>query len=136
MARRLAPLLLTFLACKGGKPEIPTVPETRAEPRRDPAPEVKPHPDYPTPALAGTQELFLLEEPPRGPHVTDVKLPDRSLLKFSDHAYCELTLSRLTCSAAKARSQSSARWNVGRSGDHVVLAERLSPSGHVLETVL
>jgi len=102
---RLGPLPLALLAllaiasCRDGKSAVQPPPqqpppagasaEARAETRRA-EPELRPHPDYPTPALAGTQELFLLEEPPRGPHVTDVKLPDRSQLKFTDHAYCEL----------------------------------------------
>src|SRR5262252_2278416 len=136
--RRCPPLLvvLAIIGCRDGK-TVPPAPETRAEPRRDPAPaELRPHPDYPTAALAGTEELFLLEEPPRGPHVTDVKLPDPSQLKFTESAFCELTTSRLVCAGHPKAGVPSLHWNVGRSGDRIIVAERTSPTNHVLETLL
>ncbi len=138
MRRRPLILVLALVACRGGKPEIQAPPEPKPEAKIDPAPQAerRPDPDYPTAALAGTEELFLLEEPPRGPHVTDVKLPERGQLKFTEHAYCELTGSRLVCAAAKPKLPAAMRWSVGRAGERVVLAERVSPTGHVLETLL
>src|SRR5262249_27014583 len=137
--RKVAPLLvlaglLGTGGCKGSK---------AAEPKPvEPAPLVRtdlgqrpPHPDYPTPAMAGTEELFLLEEPPRGPHVTDVKLPDRAAVRFVEHASCDVVVGRVVCSASRGKP-GAMRWNVGRSGDRVVLAEHVSPSGHVLESYL
>jgi hypothetical protein len=135
---RPAPFVLASLlclgACQGSKAAeskaVEPAPQVREGPEHRP-----PHPDYPTPAMAGTEELFLLEEPPRGPHVTDVKLPDRSGLKFAEHAACELAAGRLVCGPARPRP-GSLHWNVGRGAEHVVLAEQVGPSGHVLTTYL
>jgi hypothetical protein len=99
------------------------------------APATRPHPDYPTPKMAGTEELFLIEEPPRGPHVTSVRLPDRNHLRFTEHAVCEVAAARLICSGSRAKP-GQARWNVGRSGEKVILAERLTPTGRVLASFL
>jgi hypothetical protein len=138
MARRAALTLLALVACRGGKAEVAAAADDGGSGRGVLVGERAPHPDYPTPALAGTEELFLLEEPPRGPHITDVKLPERSELHFTVHPYCELTASRLICAASHAKPGAPlARWNVGRNaGERVVLAERLGPSGKLLETVL
>jgi len=131
-------LVFALAACRGAPAEVKTPAPEPATKTAEPATiEHRPHPDYPTAALAGTEELFLLEEPPRGPHVTDVKLPDRGQLKFGEHAYCELTQSRLVCTGARSKSGvPSLRWNVGRAGERVILAERVSPTNHVLETLL
>src|SRR5262249_49588217 len=117
MRRWQAILLLAFAACRGGKVDVPS-PEPGPPPaavRGEPASERRPDPAYPTARAAGTEELFLLEEPPRGPHVTDVKLPDRSQLKFTEHTFCELTQNRLVCSAARPKNP-ALHWNVGRAG--------------------
>jgi len=139
MRRGLLISMIFAAACRGGSAESQPPPEPApAALRPEPPPqERRPHADYPTPALAGTEELFLLEEPPRGPHVTDVKLPDRSPLKLTEYGYCELTQSRLVCSGAHPKTGTpSLHWNVGRTGDRVILAERTSPTNHILETLL
>jgi hypothetical protein len=93
--------------------------------------------DYPTPALAGTDDLFLRGEPLRGPHLTNVALPNRRELRFTEHAFCELTVTRLACGAPRPRSGvASRRWNVGRNAaERAVLAEELGPTGTVMQTV-
>ncbi len=139
MAARHVPLLLICLslaplgACQCGPPR------QRGEQVADTAPSppavLPPHPEYPTAAMAGTEELFLLEEPPRGPHVTNVELPDRTRLRTTEHAGCEVGPVRLACSSSRPRP-GTARWNVGRAGERVVLAEHVTPGGRVDETYL
>src|SRR5262249_40051180 len=135
-------LVFALAACRGAPAEVKasTPPPEPASKSADlSAIEHRPHPDYPTAALAGTEELFLLEEPPRGPHVTDVKLPDRGQVRSGEPGYCELTQtpSRLVCAGARPKNNvPSLRWNVGRAGERVILAERVSPTNHVLETFL
>ncbi len=128
MRRWLTLAVLAALGCQGGRAEKPSA-DAEPPPAR---PKVR-HPDYPTPAMAGTDALFLVEEPMRGPHVTSVTLPDRAALKWSEHAYCELGAVRLTC-AGKPR-EAQARWNVGRRGADVVLADELTPRGRVTRTI-
>jgi len=117
------------LGCQGGR-------AARPAPDAGPAVDTRPKtrdPDYPTPAMAGTDSLFLVEEPVRGPHVTSVTLPDRTGLKFTDYTYCELGAIRLAC-AGKVR-EGQARWNVGRKNGDVVLAEEITPQGRVSQTL-
>src|SRR5678816_4092636 len=100
-ARPLLVVLIVAAGCRGARktephePPQPLTPETANERRPDP--------DYPTAAMAGTEELFLIEEPPRGPHVTNVRLPDRSRLRFSEHAHCELAPARLVCAPTRPK---------------------------------
>src|SRR5262245_39762472 len=142
MPRRALACLLALASgtpgCRGSRRAVPE-PPAATSPRQPAEPPVSKPPgaDYPTPALAGTEELFLIEEPPRGPHVTNVKLLNRAALKFTEHLYCEVGPARLVCSAAHPKPGAAvARWNVGRDDDHVVLAERLLPSGRVTATYL
>jgi hypothetical protein len=125
-------LLAAACGCRSAeKPGAPEPPPAAAsvEPAR------RPHAEYPTPAMAGTEQLFLLEEPPRGPHVTQVRLPERASLRFAEHAHCEVGLARLVCSGARPRP-GAGKWIVGRSDGRVALAERNLPSGRLVETYL
>src|SRR5688572_3136888 len=126
-------LVLALVACRSGdKPPPPSPsPEPSKPSASEPTPGVRPHAEYPTAAMAGTEELFLLEEPPRGPHVTQVRLPERASLRFAEHAHCEIGAARLVCSGARPRA-GAGRWTVGRIGERVALAERLLPSGRVV----
>src|SRR5262245_57463198 len=109
MRHRMVALALALVACRGGG-------SSKSEPRErtpTPAPEtqtqaLRPDSEYPTPAMSGTEELFLIEEPPRGPHVTNVRVPDRSQLRFAEHAYCEVGPTRLACSPARPKAGSAA----------------------------
>lgn len=57
-------------------------------------------PMYPTPRKAGTADLFFLEEPVRGPHVTRVSRPSRARLTMTRHANCTVTGGGIACSEA------------------------------------
>ncbi len=96
------------------------------------------HPDYPTASQAGTDDIFLQEEPRRGPHITGAVLPDRKQLKLADASYCEVQANGIACSVVKPPATRPAapagHWTIGRAGDHVVLAEETLPSGLVLHT--
>src|SRR5688572_14524872 len=63
-------------------------------------PEAFAHPDYPTVSRSGTGDIFYLEEPDRGPHVTEVAIPGPAGLRFSEHRHCELDHATLVCSGA------------------------------------
>jgi hypothetical protein len=125
--------LFALAGCRGTKASEPRAVDPPPGPR-DPT-QRPPSPDYPTPAMAGTEELFLIEEPLRGPHVTDVKLPDRAELRFTEHTACELVVSRLVCAPVRPKPNTR-HWNVGRSGEHVILAEDIAPGGHVVSSYL
>jgi len=82
-----------------------------------PLPEVGPHPDYPTPVRAGTDQIFLLEEPDRGPKAPlAFVLPARSSLVWREHAHCEDDKLSVTCSTATAKPSELHRWRVGTRG--------------------
>jgi hypothetical protein len=55
---------------------------------------------YPTARKAGTADLFFLEDPVRGPHVTRVRKPSKSGLRMTTHGNCTITGGGLACSAA------------------------------------
>lgn len=85
------------------------------------------HPDYPTPKLAESEAIFLLEEPDRGPVVRTMEVKSTEGLKWSLHAHCELSADQVVCgpSLAKAAIQSPRLfWRVGRRKGRQVLVER------------
>jgi hypothetical protein len=61
-------------------------------------------PMYPTARKAGTSDLFFLEDPVRGPHVTRVPKPSRSGLVMTKHAHCQVSGTLLACSEAASAS--------------------------------
>ncbi|MBI5488988.1 MAG: hypothetical protein HY905_16760 [Deltaproteobacteria bacterium] len=87
-----------------------------------------PHPDYPTPVAAGTKDLFLLEEPVRGPHVTEVRLPAAPGLAWTESAHAQLDAAGFALSAAEP-PRGGLRWRVGRENGLVRLVEQLRPGG-------
>ncbi|MBN2495320.1 MAG: hypothetical protein JXR96_12055 [Deltaproteobacteria bacterium] len=96
-------------------------------------PERGPHPQFPTAELAGTAGIFLLEEPSRGPHVTEVEIPDSRGLSWSFHVHCELALRTMACSRKLDKPpQSATCWALGRRQGEVVLAEHRGPMGLLL----
>jgi hypothetical protein len=114
--------------------EPPPVDPAPPDPRRDsmiPMPLPTPvlaedaHPDYPTPAGAGTEKIFFLEDPDRGPKApVKYALPARGTLRWTTHASCELDTIDVVCSGPPPQG-SLWMWRVGRLGKQITLAERL-----------
>jgi hypothetical protein len=90
-------------------------------------PEQGPHPDYPTPLAAGTDKLFFLEEPERGPLApATVTPPSPGSLRRSFHLHCEPHLLGLSCGPARPRPPARGPyWRLGARGKELVLAESL-----------
>lgn len=87
-------------------------------------PEKVPHPDYPTPRLAKTDKIFLLEEPERGPKTRVATLPDEKTLRFSFHRHCELAHDTLVCGPKTTANKLQLFWRVGRRQRRLAFAER------------
>lgn len=87
-------------------------------------------PRYPTPVAAGTDKIFLLEEPDRGPAVpTTAALPAASSLTWTTHAFCEVDFVGAVCSAMMHPRQTNRiagnhYWRIGKKANEVVVAER------------
>ncbi len=96
------------------------------QPKRDitsPLPEKGPHPDYPTAAAAGTDKLFFLEEPDRGPKApASYTPPPRTSVTWTTAAYCEYDQLGMACSRGAPTGETS--WRLGR-GAGVTIAEQL-----------
>ncbi|MCC6749198.1 MAG: hypothetical protein IT371_16165 [Deltaproteobacteria bacterium] len=101
-------------------------------PRRPVLPEKGPHPDYPTPRAAGTEQLFLAEEPDRGPRPTSVALPSKKGLRASVHAHCDLDHATFVCSRGTVRPANARHWRLYRKGAQLLLAEKVWPGGRAL----
>jgi hypothetical protein len=85
-----------------------------------------PHPDYPTPIGAGTDKLFFLEEPERGPRATQVDLPSGGGLRWTVRPHCEVGHLGLACGEKLGRAPTGEHWRVGGASDgRPVLATRL-----------
>ncbi|MEJ7598449.1 MAG: hypothetical protein WKG01_11105 [Kofleriaceae bacterium] len=96
-------------------------------------PEAGPHPDYPTPVTSGTDKIFTLEDPDRGPRVpTTYGLPPRGSLSWSTHAHCEVGQLNVACGSGAA----FASWRVGRRGKELIVAESMLGSQVVKTYVL
>ncbi len=130
MLGRLTAAALVLAACSDRKAApAPPPPETGV------VDEARAHPDYPTPRRAGTEDLFLVEEPDRGPLVTAIDLPDRATLTFTEHAHCEIDHTTVVCGKARAASLDLARVRVGAANGRPVLVEWMR-GDHVDETVV
>lgn len=71
-------------------------------------------PDYPTPAAAGTEAIFFLEEPDRGPWITTRERPTELTeddARWRWHATCETSPGDLVCGAA-LETRPRAGWRV------------------------
>jgi hypothetical protein len=91
-------------------------------------------PNYPTPEAAGTEKLFVVEEPDRGPWVKTAAAPPREQLAWQAHAYCELRETGPACAGA-ATASSPSLWRIGSRAGKQVVAERVA-GGVVQETAL
>ncbi|MBW2737019.1 MAG: hypothetical protein JRH20_31940, partial [Deltaproteobacteria bacterium] len=78
-------------------------------------------PSYPTLKSAGTEKIFYLEEPDRGPVVSAVVLPRRSSLRWRKSAHCESDVLGIVCSAIVG-----GRWQLGYRRKELIQAERWS----------
>ncbi len=132
-------IVLLVAAC-GQKPPATDDPPEPAVHHYDARPDAyedptkpKPNPDFPTPRSAGTEKLFTLEEPDRGPRApTKFVLPPRSSLVWTDGQYCEDDVAQPAC--VKTADTDLVRWRVGRSPG-LVVAERVQ-SGQVFQTLI
>ncbi len=79
-------------------------------------------PMFPTEITAGTAQIFFLEQPERGRHITEATVPPARTLTWTRHAYCELGATGMVCSKAPGVA-SSEHWRIGRA-PRVVVAER------------
>lgn len=96
--------------------------------KKKPAPNVVekvPHPDFPTAAMARTDDIFLLEEPDRGPLVTQFSLPATGALQWTTHGWCELDYDDVICGAAIPDDERvRAHWRIGRRAERLLIATR------------
>lgn len=117
-------------------PSFPLSPD--AEPRNgqpiDPLPPGA-HQNFPTPRRAGTEDLFFVEEPVRGPHVTKLAMPDRKTLAFELRAYCEIDELTVVCGKPAAAARDLASVSVGKHQGRPVLIEWKAGT-HVEQTVV
>ncbi|MBA3465356.1 MAG: hypothetical protein H0T46_35820 [Deltaproteobacteria bacterium] len=135
---KLARVML-LIACAGCKekeppprphdpdpPVNPTPPIPTEKPSRSimsPLPEKGPHPEYPTAAAAGTDKIFFIEEPDRGPAVpASYALPPRESLTWLTSPYCEVDALNVVC--MKGAAPPVLKWRVGRAKG-VTIAEKL-----------
>ena len=89
--------------------------------------EKQPHPDFPTPRLARTEKIFLLEEPDRGPLVTRLaKLPALPGVKWATHSHCEVTAGDVACGPAGGGGV-RAHWRIKRSPKLLLAQRRFGP---------
>lgn len=117
------------------EPPKPTGPARSAGAIGSPLPEAGPHPQYPTPAAAGTDKIFLLEDPDRGPRAPlDFKLP-RGRMAVSNHGHCEDDALSIVCSDAPAKA-AQAFWRVRRKGKETVVAHQFAPDGKRVEKTI
>ena len=90
-----------------------------------PLPERGPDPDYPTPVSAGTDRIFTLEDPERGPRAPlAFAMPPRAQLAWATHVHCEDGIVSIACSAPRG-APDRVHWRVGRRGKDLVVAEQM-----------
>jgi hypothetical protein len=93
-----------------------------AEPVAATAPQTGPHPDYPTAALAGTDRLFTMVEPERGPKAPIAMTIPRGLT-WTTHATCSPDVMGPVCTPAVDEVHGLWSWRVGKRGAGLVVAE-------------
>ncbi|MDX2092379.1 MAG: hypothetical protein SFX73_31235 [Kofleriaceae bacterium] len=104
-----------------------------AKPSETPQPtgvaEQGPHQDYPTPIGAGTDKLFFLEDPDRGPPAPEAYVvPARGSFAWTQHGACVLDIDGPLCTGTPG----TLAWRVGRRKG-LVVAESLV-AGRIDET--
>ena len=109
---------------KGGAPKKPAVKKPTPKKPAVKKPKKAAHPDYPTPRLAESEAIFLLEEPERGPLVTSATIPSKKGIKWTAHTHCAIGIDRVDCGPPLGpRSASGSHWRVGRRKGLQVMAE-------------
>lgn len=96
--------------------------ELVAEAPAAPDPADKSHPDYPTARLAGTEDIFFLEEPDRGPWLKEVEAP-KATGPWRWHAACEDAWGDLACGPA-LETRPAEGYRSAPAGEGVTLVER------------
>ncbi len=87
-------------------------------------------PLYPTSVAAGTDKIFLLEEPDRGPTVpATIALPAAASLTWTSHAFCEVDFLGAVCSPSITVSRPTSipgnhYWRIGTKANAIVVAEK------------
>ena len=133
---RLAVVLVVAVGCKARErpPSAGSSPTGAAQPAPKPgngtgeAPPIDPM--YPTPIAAGTDKIFLLEEPDRGPTVpVSAVLPAAASLTWTSHAFCEVDFLGAVCSPMMHPRQTTRiagnhYWRIGTKANAVVVAEK------------
>ncbi len=94
------------------------------------------HAQYPTARRAGTADLFFIEEPVRGPHVTHVDKPPRRGLTFSRHGHCSVTGTGLACGATPPERGDKVEVKVGRTADGKPVLVEWKVGGRVDSTAI
>ncbi len=90
----------------------------------DVLPEVGPHPDYPTPVAAGTDKIFSLEDPDRGPRPPLGYRAPTEGLTWTTHEHCEGFIVGIACSAPIAKPRGLHHWRLGKKPG-IVVADRM-----------
>lgn len=129
------------LKAKPAKKSKPTpARKAPAKPKKPKPAEPKPfHPDYPTPRLAESEAIFLLEEPDRGPVVRAAPATPVQGLKWTSHFHCEVDLERVACGKVRPKGfikSGGVGWRVGRRKGRVVVARKGFISRTALTVIL
>jgi hypothetical protein len=88
-----------------------------------PSAQVGPHPDFPTAVLAGTDKLFTMIEPERGPKAPVGMTIPRGGLTWTTHATCDLDVTGPVCTPAADDVRGHVRWRVGTRGTELLVVE-------------
>lgn len=121
--------LFACAACKGETKQDEPAP--RPAPREEPAaaksaqgekpasglPEKGPHPDFPTAASAGTDKIFFLEDPDRGPKAPSSYARPKDLA-WTRAGYCETYEKSIACAGT------TGDWYVGKKSGVLVVEKR------------
>ena len=101
--------------------------KTPARPIKAPSEPKAFHPDYPTPRLAESEAIFLLEEPDRGPVIRAYEYLPEQGLKWTSHFHCESDLGRVVCGKVRPRGfikSGGMGWQMGKRGGVPVVARK------------
>ena len=88
-----------------------------------PSAQIGPHPDFPTAVLAGTDKLFTMIEPERGPKAPIGMAIPRGGMQWTTHATCEVDAVGPICTPASDDVKGHFRWRVGKRGTELIVVE-------------
>lgn len=80
-----------------------------------------PDPRYPTAKTAGSEGIFALEEPDRGPLVVAYQAPSREGAQVTQHGHCEVDYDGVVC------GPEGSGWRLVRGKEHVIAQRMLGP---------